>query len=115
MSSSPAVHRSRPADDLPADQPRRPQGPRPRQLSLHRQRQAGAIVVDDQTQYGKGLADSFAKGFEGAGGTIVVRRWVKVGDTDFRAMLTACPRISTSILRRHSGGRADPQQMRELA
>lgn len=50
------------------------------------------VVVDDQTQYGKGLADSFAKGFEAAGGTVVARQAVKVGDTDFHAMLSALPK-----------------------
>ena len=33
-----------------------------------------AIVIDDQTPYGKGLADAFAKGFESAGGAIVADR-----------------------------------------
>jgi branched-chain amino acid transport system substrate-binding protein len=51
-----------------------------------------AIVVDDQTPYGKGLADSFAKGFEGVGGTILARKAVTVGDTDFHAMLSGLPK-----------------------
>ncbi len=50
------------------------------------------IIVDDQTQYGKGLADSFAKGFEGAGGTVVARQAVKVGDTDFHSLLSGLPK-----------------------
>ncbi len=51
-----------------------------------------AIVVDDQTPYGKGLADSFAKGFEGVGGSILVRKAVTVGETDFHAMLGGLPK-----------------------
>jgi branched-chain amino acid transport system substrate-binding protein len=50
-----------------------------------------AVVVDDGTLYGKGLADGFVAGFEAAGGTIVARQSVKVGDTDFRGLLTALP------------------------
>ena len=51
-----------------------------------------AVVVDDQTQYGKGLADNFAKGFEAAGGAIAARQAVKVGDTDFHALLNGLPK-----------------------
>lgn len=51
-----------------------------------------AVVVDDQTQYGKGLADSFAKGFEAAGGIVVAHQTVKVGDTDFHVMLNGLPK-----------------------
>jgi branched-chain amino acid transport system substrate-binding protein len=51
-----------------------------------------AIVVDDQTPYGKGLADSFAKGFESVGGSILARQAVTVGETDFHAMLGGLPK-----------------------
>jgi branched-chain amino acid transport system substrate-binding protein len=51
-----------------------------------------AVVVDDGTLYGKGLADGFAGGFMGAGGAVAARQSVKVGDTDFRAMLGGLPK-----------------------
>ena len=51
-----------------------------------------AIVVDDGTQYGKGLADSFAKGFEANGGAVVTRQAVKVGDTQFGDFVKALPK-----------------------
>jgi branched-chain amino acid transport system substrate-binding protein len=51
-----------------------------------------AVVIDDQTQYGKGLADSFVRGFERNGGAIVARQSVKVGDTEFTDMLKALPK-----------------------
>ena len=54
-----------------------------------------AVVIDDGTQYGKGLADSFVKGFEAKGGTISARLGVKVGDTQFADVVRAYPRIST--------------------
>ena len=51
-----------------------------------------AVVVDDGTLYGKGLADGFAAGFAVAGGAIAARASVKVGDTDFRALLGGLPK-----------------------
>jgi len=51
-----------------------------------------AVVVDDGTLYGKGLADGFAAGFAAAGGAIAARASVKVGDTDFRALLGGLPK-----------------------
>src|SRR5438309_5156837 len=51
-----------------------------------------AVVVDDQTAYGKGLADLFAKAFAAVGGTVVARPTVKVGDRDFRALLRELPK-----------------------
>ena len=51
-----------------------------------------AVVIDDGTQYGKGLADSFFKGFEGKGGTIAAHLSVKVGDTEFADLVKGLPR-----------------------
>lgn len=50
-----------------------------------------AVVVDDQTAYGKGLADLFAGTFAELGGSVVARRAVKVGDRDFQALLAGLP------------------------
>ena len=51
-----------------------------------------AVVVDDGTPYGKGLADQFANGFAAAGGA-VVRRWTaKSGQTDFAAEVAELPK-----------------------
>src|SRR5579864_8675718 len=52
---------------------------------------AHAVVVDDQTPYGKGLADAFADGFTRAGGTVEKRASVKVGDTDFSGLVGGLP------------------------
>jgi branched-chain amino acid transport system substrate-binding protein len=51
-----------------------------------------AVIVDDGTLYGKGLADGFGGGFTAAGGAIATRASVKVGDTDFRALLGGLPK-----------------------
>jgi branched-chain amino acid transport system substrate-binding protein len=50
-----------------------------------------AIVIDDGTPYGHGLADSFAKGFEAKGGVVLTRRQIKVGDTQFADLVKGLP------------------------
>jgi branched-chain amino acid transport system substrate-binding protein len=50
-----------------------------------------ALVIDDGTPYGIGLADQFVTGF-GAGGTVVDRKSVKVGDQDFAEFVKAWPK-----------------------
>ena len=50
-----------------------------------------AVVVDDQTAYGRGLADLFAAAFAKLGGTVVARPTVKVGDRDFQVLLAGLP------------------------
>jgi branched-chain amino acid transport system substrate-binding protein len=51
-----------------------------------------AIIVDDGTAYGKGLADSFSKGFEAKGGAVLGRDQVKVGDTLFADLVKGLPK-----------------------
>jgi branched-chain amino acid transport system substrate-binding protein len=51
-----------------------------------------AIVIDDQTPYGKGLADAFSVGFQAAGGAVVARDAIKVGDTQFGDLVKAFPK-----------------------
>jgi branched-chain amino acid transport system substrate-binding protein len=50
-----------------------------------------AVVIDDQTAYGKRLADLFAGAFATLGGTVVARPTVKVGERDFQALLAGLP------------------------
>jgi len=50
-----------------------------------------ALVIDDGTPYGVGLADQFVTGF-GAGGTVVDRKSVKVGEQDFAEFVKAWPK-----------------------
>jgi branched-chain amino acid transport system substrate-binding protein len=50
-----------------------------------------AVVLDDATVYGKGLADGFSNGFVAAGGAMLLRQSVHAGDSDFRALLAALP------------------------
>ena len=63
-------------------------------LAAHLYRKGGkrrAAVVDDQTAYGRGLADLFAGTFTKLGGSVVARRAVKVGDRDFQLLLASLP------------------------
>jgi branched-chain amino acid transport system substrate-binding protein len=50
------------------------------------------VIIDDGTQYGKGLADSFAKGFEAKGGGVAMRTEIKVGDTQFGDLVKGLPK-----------------------
>jgi branched-chain amino acid transport system substrate-binding protein len=51
-----------------------------------------AVVVDDGTPYGKGVADQFASGFAAAGGAVITRWTAKQGQTDFSAEVAALPK-----------------------
>ena len=51
-----------------------------------------AVVIDDGTQYGKGLADSFAAGFASNGGAVLTRSSVTVGDTEFGDLVRKLPK-----------------------
>ncbi len=71
-----------------------------------------AVVVDDQTAYGKGLADLFARAFAALGGAVVARPTVKVGDREFRALVEALPQDFDLLF---FGGIAEaPYLLREL-
>jgi branched-chain amino acid transport system substrate-binding protein len=51
-----------------------------------------AVVVDDGTPYGKGIADQFSSGFAAAGGAVVTRWTAKAGQTDFAAEVAGLPK-----------------------
>jgi branched-chain amino acid transport system substrate-binding protein len=51
-----------------------------------------AVVVDDGTPYGKGIADQFSTGFAVAGGAVVKRWTAKAGQTDFTAEVAELPK-----------------------
>jgi branched-chain amino acid transport system substrate-binding protein len=51
-----------------------------------------AVVVDDGTPYGKGIADQFSSGFAAAGGAVVKRWTAKAGQTDFTAEVLGLPK-----------------------
>jgi branched-chain amino acid transport system substrate-binding protein len=51
-----------------------------------------ALVIDDGTPYGIGLADQFIGGFSADGGKVVERQSVKVGDKEFHDFVAAWPK-----------------------
>jgi branched-chain amino acid transport system substrate-binding protein len=51
-----------------------------------------AVVVDDGTPYGKGIADQFSSGFADVGGALVKRWTAKSGQTDFTAEVAELPK-----------------------
>lgn len=51
-----------------------------------------AVVIDDQTVYGRGLADLFGQGFTRAGGEVAARASVTVGQKDFEPTVTSLPK-----------------------
>jgi branched-chain amino acid transport system substrate-binding protein len=50
-----------------------------------------AVIVDDQTTYGRGLSDLFAQAFVRAGGEVVKRLTVTVGQKDFQSTVADFP------------------------
>jgi branched-chain amino acid transport system substrate-binding protein len=58
---------------------------------LYRRGKRKAVVVDDQTAYGRGLADLFARTFQTEGGQVLARPAVRVGERDFRALVGSLP------------------------
>ena len=50
-----------------------------------------AVVFDDKTPYGTGLADLFSKAFEAKGGAVVKREGVKAGETQFDRLVKSMP------------------------
>jgi branched-chain amino acid transport system substrate-binding protein len=67
-------------------------GPALAQWLTTRMGKKAAVVVDDGTPYGKGIADQFSSGFTAAGGTVIKRWTAKAGQTDFAAEVAELPK-----------------------
>jgi len=57
-----------------------------------------AVVVDDSTPYGEGLAAEFAKQFKAAGGTVAFSEKTSDKDTDFNALATKIKAAAPDIV-----------------
>src|SRR3981081_1664617 len=66
-------------------------GPGLERYLMQKMHKTRALVTDDRTTYAVGLADQFVSGF-GAGGTVVDRKSVKVGEQDFADFVKAWPK-----------------------
>lgn len=56
------------------------------------------IIMDSSSDYGKGLAENFAKTFEAAGGTIVAKEAYVAKDTDFNAIITKIKGLDFDVI-----------------
>ncbi|WP_448588957.1 branched-chain amino acid ABC transporter substrate-binding protein [Thermodesulfobium sp.] len=57
-----------------------------------------AVVLDDKTAYGQGLADEFAKAFQADGGKVLMREGINQGDKDFTALLTKIKSVNPQVI-----------------
>lgn len=55
-------------------------------------------VVDDQTTYGKGLADQFEKKFKALGGTVLTRNGITQGEKDFTPLLSKIKALKPELI-----------------
>jgi branched-chain amino acid transport system substrate-binding protein len=65
------------------------QGPAGASYAFNDLGKKNALIVDDQTTFGKGVADNFQKQFESLGGTVAQRVGASKDTTDFVPILTA--------------------------
>ena len=56
------------------------------------------VIIDDQTTYGKGLADEFEKKFKLLGGVVLKRSGITQGEKDFTPLLTKIKSIEPEII-----------------
>jgi branched-chain amino acid transport system substrate-binding protein len=72
------------------------QGPAGAEYVLNTLKATKIVVLDDQTTFGKGVADEFVKRVEAAG-IKPTRAVIKAGDKDFRAVLGTVPKDTQAI------------------
>jgi branched-chain amino acid transport system substrate-binding protein len=56
------------------------------------------VILDDQTTYGKGIADEFHKKFEVLGGEVVLHSGITQGEKDFTPLLTKVRSLSPELI-----------------
>ena len=74
-------------------------------------------IMYDSSDYGRGLADAYASGVTGTGGTIVGKQQYATGDTDFKSQLTKLKAAGPDLLflsGYYPEGSKIAQQAREL-
>lgn len=57
-----------------------------------------AVILDDQTTYGRGLADEFKKRFTALGGTVLIHHGITQGEKDFAPLLTKIKSIKPELI-----------------
>jgi branched-chain amino acid transport system substrate-binding protein len=91
MSSNPAVTESGFADIFRLTSRDDRKGPGLANYLIAVMKKRRAVVFDDGTPYGTGLADLFSKAFAAKGGNIVARQTVKAGETQFDQAVRSLP------------------------
>lgn len=56
------------------------------------------VILDDQTTYGKGLADEFEKKFKALGGQVLFRNGIRQGEKDFTPLLTKAGSVKPELI-----------------
>ena len=56
------------------------------------------VIIDDQTTYGRGLADEFEKKFKSLGGEILKRNGITQGEKDFTPLLTKIKSVEPELI-----------------
>lgn len=56
------------------------------------------VILDDQTTYGRGLAEQFEKKFKEYGGTVLLRSGITQGEKDFAPLLTKIKSVNPELI-----------------
>ena len=56
------------------------------------------VIVDDETTYGKGIADEFEKKFKSLGGTVLRRDGITQGEKDYMPLLTKIKTLEPELI-----------------
>jgi branched-chain amino acid transport system substrate-binding protein len=56
------------------------------------------VILDDQTTYGKGLADEFEKTFKALGGMVLLHNGITQGEKDFTPLLTKVKSVKPELV-----------------
>jgi branched-chain amino acid transport system substrate-binding protein len=74
------------------------QGPAAADFAFTKLKAAKIVIVDDQTTYGKGLADQFEKKFKTLGGTVLRHDGITQGEKDFTPLLTKIRSVKPELV-----------------
>ncbi len=74
------------------------QGPAAADFAFGKLKVAKIVIIDDQTTYGKGLADQFEKKFKALGGVVVRHDGITQGEKDFTPLLTRVKSVKPELI-----------------
>ncbi len=74
------------------------QAPAAADFALHKLGVKKIVIVDDQTTYGKGLANEFEKKFKAMGGVVLRHDGITQGEKDFTPLLTKIKSLSPELI-----------------